>query len=285
MIGKAKRAFSKLTRSLASVPFKFLSANSRAQVLETLSDEMISTTRTPAGAIRFYAPSPLLRFRAASVLSKETDTIQWIDGFEDGTVFWDIGANIGVYCLYAALRKKLTALAFEPAAANFHVLTRNIQLNRLSDRVTAYCLAFSDRGELGVLNLSACAMGGSLNQFGKPGEKSPYATGPQTNTKHGMLGLSIDDFIGQFRPAFPNYVKLDVDGLEMSILRGARNTLSDPRLRSLMVEISITNECERADALQLLADCGWRLASRGESQGTDTERAANHFFERPPDFH
>jgi len=283
MIDRAKHAVSRVTRSLASFPLKFLSPNSRAQILEALSGEMIFTTPIPGGVIRFHAPSQLLRFRASSMLLKEADTIRWIDDFKEGSVFWDIGANVGVYSLYAAVTRKATAVAFEPSAANFYVLARNIQLNRLNDRIVAYCIAFSDRTKLGVLNLSAPAMGGALNQFGAPGEKSRYAENIG-GAMHGMLGMSIDNFVAQFAPAFPNHLKLDVDGLEMSILRGARNTLADLRLRSLMVELTITNEPENQEAMQLLADCGWSLVARGEPQGSDDERGANHFFERSAGF-
>lgn len=283
MIGKLKRAVSRLTRSLASVPLEFLSPKSRAEVWEKLTKEMIVTTSVPTGVIRFYAPSPLLQFRASTMLSKEADTIRWINGFEEGAIFWDVGANVGVYSLYAATTRKVTALAFEPSAANFYVLARNIQLNHLADRVTAYCVAFSDRTKLGVLNLSASAFGGALNQFGGPGEKSRYAESID-GAMHGMLGMSIDNFVAQFAPAFPNHLKLDVDGLEMSILQGARKTLADPRLHSLMVELIITSERENEEAVQLLGDCGWSLVARGEPQGSDDERGANHFFERSPGF-
>lgn len=283
MIGRAKRALSRMMRSLAAWLVRLLSANSRAHLLEELSEEMIFTAPTANGKIRFYAPSSLLRSRASNLLLKEADTIRWIDGFPSDAVFWDIGANVGVYSLYAAQTKNITTLAFEPSAENFHVLARNIHLNSLSDRVAAYCIAFSDRTKLGVLNLSASGLGISMNQFGAPGEKSPYAENGRA-MMHGMIGMSIDNFIALFAPPFPNYLKLDVDGLEMSILQGAHKTLSNPQLRSVMVELSLTNKGENKEALQLLGGCGWQLASRGESQGSNNEQGANHFFERSPHF-
>ncbi len=283
MIGKLRRVGSKLLRTFASLPLRVLAPASRAAALEELSQEMVFTAPVPGSVIRFYAPSPLLRFRASTILSKEADTIQWIDRFEKGAVFWDIGANVGVYSLYAATCRKVKALAFEPSAANFYVLDRNIQLNQATDRVTGYCLAFSDRTELGVLNLSAQQLGGSLNQFGAPGSKSPYATN-NDNSTHGMLGISIDTFMTEFEPTFPNYMKIDVDGLELSILKGARETLSDPRLHGLMVELSVTNTPENHEAMVLLAEHGWRLISRGELQGGGVEQAANHFFGRADGF-
>ena len=249
----------------------------RADILEQLTEETISVTTIPGNQIRFYTPSTLLMSRATSVLSKETDTIRWIDGFDDGTIFWDIGANVGGYSLYAAIQKRVSVLAFEPSAANFHVLSRNIQLNRIGDRATAYCVAFSGKTQLGVLNMSSASMGAAISQFGQSGEMSRYWDGQTEAAAHGMIGFTIDSFIDQFDPPFPNYLKLDVDGLEPLILEGARMTLRDTRLRSLLVELS-NSEC--GNALQLLEEAGFRFVSRGATQGTQTDLAANHLFQR-----
>src|SRR6267143_3290850 len=177
--------------------------------------------------------------RALSVLSKEVDTIHWIDGFEERTVFWDVGANVGVYSLYAAIQKRVSVLAFEPSAANFHVLSRNVHLNQLGDRATAYCIAFSERSQLGMLNMASPSIGAAVSQFGRSGEMSRYWDGQTVAASHGMIGFAIDDFIVQFNPPFPNYLKIDVAGLEPQILQGARTTLRDTRLRSLLVELML----------------------------------------------
>jgi FkbM family methyltransferase len=259
---------------------KAIGMHFRADVLERLTEETISVTKIPGNQIRFYTPSPLLIARAASVLSKETDTIQWIDGFEKGTVLWDIGANVGVYSLYAAIKRSVSVLAFEPSAANFHVLSRNIYLNKLGDRATGYCIAFSGKTQLGVLNMASPSMGAAISQFGRPGEMSQYWEGQNGATTHGMIGFTIDDFIAKFDPPFPNYLKLDVDGLELPILEGARVTLRDARLRSILVELSVTRESERRNAQLVLEEAGFRFVSRGAMQGTETESAANHLFQR-----
>ena len=93
-----------------------------------------------------------------------------------------------------------------------------------------------------------------------------------------MVGFTIDDFIAKFGAACPTHLKLDVDGLELPILQGARVTLSDARLRSAMVEISLTNQSERAACRQLMFECGFTLASQGAVQGLSGEQAANHLF-------
>ena len=263
-------------------PLRVIDARMRAQALEALSDRMITETPIPGGQLKFFAPFPLLQDRAATLLTKEPDMIRWIDGFKKDAVLWDIGANVGVFSLYAAARANCTVLSFEPSAANFYVLARNIQINHLNDRVTAYCVALSGTTELGVLNLASAAMGASLSQFGKVGEMSRYVSGDSGSATHGMMGFTIDDFIARFNPPFPTHIKMDVDGLELPILRGAAKTMRDPRMHAAMVELSITNLDERAQAIALLEGLGFTLVSQGDEQGTANEKAANHLFERRP---
>jgi FkbM family methyltransferase len=275
------RIVSGVARRVGTWPLMAVGPRRRAEVLENVSDAMIHLSPVPGGNIRFFAPTPLLQWRAESVLSKEPDTIRWIDSFEPGAVFWDIGANVGVFSLYAAIRRPVSVLSFEPSAANFYVLTRNIQLNGLCDRVTAYAVALSARTELAALNLASPSLGMSLSQFGKPGEHSPWTGVEEKAANHGAIGFSIDDFVDRFHPPFPSHVKIDVDGLELPILEGARGLLRDPRLKSLLVELNLTDPDERGRALSLFEEGGLRLVSTGEIQETPKAQWANHLFRRP----
>jgi len=269
-----------LVRRIASAPLALLPFSARADALEHLAEKMVFTIQTEAGPIRFFCPSPLLEMRAETLLTKEPDMIRWIDGFAENSVFWDVGANVGVFSLYASMRHSVSILSFEPSAANFHVLSRNILLNRPKEPITAYCVALSGRTGLGVLNLASPAMGSSLSQFGQLGEMSPYLDHAGPGLAHGMVGFTMDDFIAQFGAPFPNYLKIDVDGLEWMILQGATKTLSDPRLRSAVIEISVSDRAANRQSLEFLKSCGLDFASRGETQGSETEKAANHLFVR-----
>ena len=50
-------------------------------------------------------------------------------------------------------------------------------------------------------------------------------------------GFSIDDFILHFDVPFPNHLKIDIDGIQEKVVLGARNTLRDPRLMTIMIEL------------------------------------------------
>jgi FkbM family methyltransferase len=266
-------------RRAAMAPLQLIDAQSRAEALEALSGNAVANTPITGGSLTFVATTPLLRSRAENALAKEPDTIEWLDGLTKDDVLWDVGANVGVFSLYAAARRHCTVLAFEPSAANFFVLSRNIQLNHLSERVTSYCVALSGSTGLGVLNLDSAALGTAMSQFGKPGETSRYSASTHPLT-HGMVGFTIDEFIERFGARSPTHLKLDVDGLEWPILQGARTTLSGRGVRSAMIELSVTDREERQQAIEWLGECGLRLVGEGAAQGIAGEQAANHLFSR-----
>ena len=75
----------------------------------------------------FSVPNNWALSRATTFSSKEPDTLNWIDSFDPDVVFWDVGANIGLYSIYTALKKKnSTVISFEPSVFNLELLARNI---------------------------------------------------------------------------------------------------------------------------------------------------------------
>ena len=117
-------------------------------------------------ASTFYSPAKTADFRIRTFHEKEPETLEWIDSINEDEVFWDIGANISIYSLYAAIRG-LRVLSFEPSPANYHLLNSNIEKNCLNHSISAYCLAFSEKTELGSFYMSSTEAGSALNSFGE----------------------------------------------------------------------------------------------------------------------
>lgn len=276
----AGRIGRRLLRELAALPLRVLGSEDRTRLAEQLAASLVTEVDVGSGSLRFMTPTPLLQARARSLLLKEPDTIRWIDGFGAQDVLWDIGANVGVFALYAARRRGVRVLAFEPSASNYMVLCRNIELSALGDLVRAFCVAFAGDTQLGILNLGTHEIGGAVNQFGQQGEWSRYLPNAAGAAAQGMIGYSIDEFIARFNPPFPTHIKIDVDGLEGAILQGAKITLNDPRLRSLMTELNVTDTGEFDRVAAFLSQAGFELSHRGARQESGDEAAANHFFTR-----
>src|SRR5262249_26040382 len=155
-----------------------------------LTASMVSEVDVPEGTLHFMTPTPLLQARAESMLTKEPDTIQWINSFESSDVFWDVGANVGVFSLYAARRHGMHVLAFEPSADNYMVLCKNVEMNLLEGCIVPYCIALAGSTELGVLNSPSRELGAALHQFGERGKISRYCNGASSTSAQGMVGFT-----------------------------------------------------------------------------------------------
>ena len=98
------------------------------------------------GKMKFYIPNRLIDWRIKSFYTKEPETLEWIDSFEEGSCFWDIGANIGLYSIYSASKiNKIKVFSIEPSTSNLRVLSRNISINSFQDRISVLPFALSDK--------------------------------------------------------------------------------------------------------------------------------------------
>jgi FkbM family methyltransferase len=177
-------------------------------------------------------------WRAGHYHNKEPDTLDWIDTFfKEGDTIYDVGANIGQYSLYAAkkLKGNATFLAFEPEALNFAKLNKNILLNDLGECFTAYGLAVSDHMAIDHFYSKAFKTGAALHALGRSITQGEKPFDPQN--RQGVMAVSLDDLTGAFGLPFPNHIKVDVDGIEDRIVRGATQTLQDQRLKTFLIEV------------------------------------------------
>jgi FkbM family methyltransferase len=192
---------------------------------------------TKKGPLFIHCDSETVRIRARAMLSREPDTLAWIETFSPDEVLWDIGANIGVFTLYAARVAGARVVAFDPLPMNHAGLTRNLYINGLTDKVNAFCAAVSDRTEIARLRVPAEANtpGGAGGVFND--EKDNFGKAVAAVYELGALGFGIDDFLDKFDIPFPNHIKLDIDGIQGRVIAGARTTLRDARLKTAMIEL------------------------------------------------
>jgi len=171
-----------------------------------------------------------------SSCAKEPFTITWIEErIQADDVFYDIGANVGVYSLVAAKKPGGGArvYAFEPGYTNVASLCANVVINDVGDRVTPLPLALSDCTGVTSFALRAREPGAARHA---PGDR-PSDEGPALY-RQPVLAYRLDDAVAQLGLPLPNHIKLDVDGGEMAVLEGAAATLASPELRSVLVEVS-----------------------------------------------
>ena len=182
--------------------------------------------------IKFSTPSYKTFLRAKTFIKKEPETIDWINSFDENSIFWDIGANIGMFSLYAAIKKNANVFSFEPSVFNLETLTKNIQINNLSDQITLIPNPISDKSGPNMMKYSNLEVGGALSvfkeNFGYDGLPIDYCY------KYSVTGITLDEAHETLSIPLPKYIKIDVDGLEHLILKGSKKILQ--KIESILIE-------------------------------------------------
>lgn len=230
--------------------------------------------------IYFKALSQLTASRARNMLHKEPATTTWVKGFEKDAVFWDIGANVGIYSLLAAKTRDVRVYAFEPYPPNFGNMIENISLNNLTEYVSTFCVAFAEKTCIDgfYVNRKWQGAGESGNAFGAAIDQKGQSF--QAAERISTLGITIDRFIETFDVPCPQYLKIDVDGIELSILKGASKTLSNPTLRSVVVELEESRDSETSAAVALMTAAGFRIDGTHRTTVNAENLSTNYHFVR-----
>lgn len=180
--------------------------------------------------------NPQLRSRSTSFSIKEPETLKWIDGFQAKDVLWDIGANIGIYSIYAA-KMGVRVVSIEPSVFNLEFLVRNICQNELEHRIQILPLAVgTPTTRFESLHLASSAWGDSGNSLGVRQTAIDSTFLPYTYT---IPGLPIDGLADSFGLQLPDHIKIDVDGIEPEIVESGHATFST--VKSVLVEIPTDN--------------------------------------------
>jgi FkbM family methyltransferase len=209
---------------------------------------------------------------------KEPETVQWIEDFvKAGDVVYDIGANVGAYSLVASKHSggKAKVFAFEPSFSTFSQLCKNIFLNRCSGQVIPLHIALSDNTGIATFHYSSIIPGVALHALHSAVDNK----GKDFNAvfSQPVLSYDLDGFIRQFAIEPPTHVKLDVDGHELTILKGAERTLAAGTIKSIIVELEPALETSRL-ITELLTRHGFVVHSRfshGQGKSDDT---CNYIF-------
>ena len=116
-------------------------------------------------------------------------------------------------------------------------MTRNISINNLENNIRVFTNPLTDKSKkFLMMKHNEFNEGGALNSFGEnfnfEGKEQIYPM------KYQLLGLSIKDILDSNILEIPNYIKIDVDGIEHLILSGAENYLKDSNIKSISVEVN-----------------------------------------------
>lgn len=159
-----------------------------------------------------------------------------------GDLFVDVGANIGLYTL-AAAAKKARVVAVEPSAKNRSRLEENIALNGFADVCVKACAVGEESGELPFCDADARAH----VEVGGQGPTVPIRT--------------LDELLPDGEVSL---LKVDVEGFELAVFRGAAKAMRDGRLPVMLFEVNQLNErygVTDATIYDYLQGHGYKVAS------------------------
>ncbi|WP_265112371.1 FkbM family methyltransferase [Halosolutus halophilus] len=180
---------------------------------------------------------------------------------EPDDVFWDVGANAGIYTCFAAAKLPTgRVVGVEPNPNNVDRIEENLRLNGLSADVHERALmAERDERTLKITEKAGAGEFGYLSDDASDGIRVETARG--------------DDLVAEGVPA-PDVLKIDVEGAEMGVLRGMERAISECRLVYLDVVTSDSYYGSNASANEIY---GW-LRNRGFEIDRLWEWDSGHFI-------
>jgi FkbM family methyltransferase len=174
--------------------------------------------------------------------------------------FFDIGANTGSFIFLPILNKSIKCYAFEPNPLAFEALEENIKLNGLEDNVKPFNLGmWSEKKELelkvplDMTDSGLATLGDNPSRFqydNKSGEYKNFKVNCET----------IDDLMESLQLESLDLLKIDTEGAELNILKGAEKTLREYQ-PSILLEYDDKNTTQfgykKDDIVELLKSYGY----------------------------
>jgi FkbM family methyltransferase len=236
--------------------------------------------------INFFIPNNTTQWRVKSFFTKEPETLDWIDSFKKKKIiFWDIGANIGLYSIYAALKhSNIEVISFEPSTSNLRVLSRNISINNLENKIKIFTNPLSNKNnKFLTMKETEFTEGGALNCFGVNFNFEGKKIRSTMNYK--ILGNTINHLLKSKIFKVPNYIKLDVDGIEHLILKGADKYLKNKNIKGLSIEINENFNIQHKKVISILKKNNFKILHKKHSKEFDLKinkfnKTYNYIFKR-----
>lgn len=193
-------------------------------------------------SIQFYSPSKIAGYRIKTFFSKEPETLQWLDkNGAKNQVFFDIGANMGVYSVYFAKKFDAQVFSFEPSYKNLEVLSKNVMLNFLHNNVKIISNPLCNNFTFSKFYQNDFLPGEANARFmvkkNDFEEYSKYRNQKSNEVFYNTLGFSLDNLLDKKVIDKPDLIKIDVDGNELEIIRGAKNLLNNANKLTVLIEI------------------------------------------------
>jgi FkbM family methyltransferase len=143
-----------------------------------------------------------------------------------GDLFVDAGANIGGYTILASADKEANTIAIEPGLSAYKNLMTNVRINDMGNRVHALNIALGST--TGMVDFTT-----SLDTT-----NHVVAENEHTDT----VKVNMDTLDNILEKQSPILLKIDVEGFETEVLKGAKRTLQNEHLKAIIIELNGLSE-------------------------------------------
>lgn len=219
----------------------YLSERIRAELLPRFM-EMHKKLKTNYGELKYYCPNRITTWRIDTFFTKEPDMISWLDSLNENSVLYDVGANVGIYSIYAAKKVK-KVYSFEPESSNYFCLNKNIFINKFKN-IKAYSLAIGEKNEFLSFKKSTEEIGGALHSIVRD-------VNSEDNVEQSIVIMSLDSLIFDFNFPKPTHMKIDIDGHQLEVVRGALRLLKEGCVESIIIELD-KNSKDDLECIQII---------------------------------
>ncbi|MDC0450143.1 FkbM family methyltransferase [Pelagibacteraceae bacterium] len=230
----------KIIKSIDLIFVKLLNRSFLLWFADFINEDQYSSVDICEKKTYFFTPNQTIKWRVDTLFTKEPETIEWINSFDKKKkiIFWDIGSNIGLYSIYAAqMYNDIDIVSFEPSTSNLRILSRNISVNNLVEKIKINQLPLGEKQNTNlIMHESEFIEGWSMNTFGDPIDHQGKKF--KSKQSYSIFGNNINFYIENKILDFPNYIKIDVDGLEHKILKGGNKCLENEKLESISIELN-----------------------------------------------
>lgn len=258
-----------LKRTIQSVLAAMVDASRKTGVGRYIHNQIVNGAMEQTAEVHYDGtvlklsiPNIIGDFRAKTFATKEPETLEWIDAMPQGSKLWDIGANAGLYSVYAAKRRHCRVWAFEPSVFNLEMLARNIFLNHLEDLICIVPLALSDSLGASQMRMTTTEWGGAESTFGH----TMFLDGNrlQETFRFQTIGITMLDAVEKLGVPPPDFIKMDVDGLEPLILEAGASIVRG--VKGLLVETNDNFPSETGRITSALSNAGLVLHQKRHSE-------------------
>tara|TARA_Y100000590_G_scaffold387673_1_gene461435 strand:- start:69 stop:941 length:873 start_codon:yes stop_codon:yes gene_type:complete len=209
-------------------------------LFDKLYTENISEIEINKKLIKFWTPGNYSKWMIDHFLQKEKLVEKFILEMPDdeNTIFWDIGANLGVFSIFCASHKvKTKIVAFECSPSAVLAISKNISLNNFENRISIFQLGLSNKkNSFLMLKEDKDSLGDQFNSLGKDFDFENQKINTPKH-KYKIYSNSVYDILQNNALEVPNYIKLDVGSFELEVLEGFGNFLENSKIKSIVTEI------------------------------------------------